>query len=369
MNYKKSKSILELRQSSDQLPKVLDVLRAAEEKNNFSSATSRILSALREGIQDESFELSPMVMREMSLLEHDEVERYLNYRHRYERYPSAHQLDKYPPLMQIEPASSCNFRCVFCYQTDNSFTRKSNGFMGHMDYGLFVKLIDELHGNVEAITLASRGEPLLNKSLPDMLAYMKDKFIASKLNTNASLLDEKMCHDIFSSGLKTLVLSVDAADPDLYSELRVNGKFEIVRSNIEMLSRIREVHYPNSKTIIRISGVKFSTVQSLDEIELFWGQYVDQVAFVDYNPWENVYDSPMTFINEPCSDLWRRMFIWWNGNVGVCDVDYKETLLSQSFPNQSICEIWQGEKYAALRKSHASGARGVVDPCNRCAVV
>ena len=27
-----------------------------------------------------------------------------------------------------------------------------------------------------------------------------------------------------------------------------------------------------------------------------------------------------------CSDLWRRMFIWWDGIVNPCDVDYKSTL-------------------------------------------
>ena len=35
--------------------------------------------------------------------------------------------------------------------------------MGHMSIDVFKKCIDELEGNIEAITFASRGEPTLNK--------------------------------------------------------------------------------------------------------------------------------------------------------------------------------------------------------------
>ena len=49
-----------------------------------------------------------------------------------------------------------------CYQADKSFSNKSNGYMGHMTLELFKKVIDEIEGNIEAVTLASRGEPTLN---------------------------------------------------------------------------------------------------------------------------------------------------------------------------------------------------------------
>ena len=41
----------------------------------------------------------------------------------------------------------------------------------------------------------------------------------------------------------------------------------------------------------------------------FWREYVDQIAFVDYNPWENSYEKAPNNISEACSDLWRRMFV------------------------------------------------------------
>ena len=42
-----------------------------------------------------------------------------------------------------------------CYQSDKSFSSKSNGFKGHMSMNTFCKIIDEVEGNVEAITFAS----------------------------------------------------------------------------------------------------------------------------------------------------------------------------------------------------------------------
>ena len=53
-------------------------------------------------------------------------------------------IDNFPPLVQIEPSSICNFRCVFCFETDKTFTNKKNGFMGTMKIELFKKIIDEL---------------------------------------------------------------------------------------------------------------------------------------------------------------------------------------------------------------------------------
>ena len=60
--------------------------------------------------------------------------------------------------------------------------------MGDMSMKLFRDIIDEVEGQIEAVTFSSRGEPLLNENLPEMLKYCEGKFLGLKLNTNASLL-------------------------------------------------------------------------------------------------------------------------------------------------------------------------------------
>ena len=107
----------------------------------------------------------------------------------------------------------------------------------------------------------------------------------------------------------------------------------------------------------------------LDEMERFWGDLVDQVAFVKYNPWENTYEQPINDLGTPCSDLWRRMFVWWDGTVNPCDVDYKSTLAVGNIANANLSELWQGDQYSRLRERHQTGGRSDCSPCNRCTLV
>ena len=315
------------------------------------------------------FKLTPNVVKEIESLNFADIPRYLVHRYRYEIYPQLKIFDDFPPYLQIEPTSICNYRCTFCYQTDNEFNKRSTGFMGHMKLETFKLLVDQAEGNIEFISLASRGEPLLCPDIKEMLAYTRDKFLNLKINTNASLLDEQISHSILTSGVKTLVFSADAADENLYSKLSVNGKLDKILANIKQFQEIRIKNYPKSKIITRVSGVKINNQQNLDDMEKFWGSFVDQVAFVDYVPWENVYQSKYSGIRTPCSDLWRRMFVWWDGKVNPCDVDYKSKLSIGDIKNDNISELWKSDNYNKLRQQHESKLRNNASPCNRCIVV
>lgn len=316
------------------------------------------------------FALSPGVVEEINAYPDDAVlPRYLVHRYRYEMFPQQFVVDDYPPYLQIEPSSICNYRCVFCYETDKTFTRKSSGYMGHMKLDTFKHVVDEAEGRVEFLSLASRGEPLLCPDIIAMLEYTRGKFLNLKMNTNASLLGEDKCHAILQSGIKTLVFSADAAEEPLYSQLRVGGKLAKVLANIERFQNIRATQYPQSGLITRVSGVKVTRAQSLDSMQKLWGNLVDQVAFVEYNPWENTYAQPLNDIVTPCSDLWRRMFVWWDGKVNPCDTDYKSTLSVGSIRDHMLGKLWTGEAYDRLRQAHLGKQRRTQSPCNRCTVI
>tara|TARA_Y100001960_G_scaffold331707_1_gene429584 strand:+ start:1065 stop:2216 length:1152 start_codon:yes stop_codon:yes gene_type:complete len=314
------------------------------------------------------FKLYPYNIEEIALLTDSELPRYLFYRYRYDTFPQRLKLDHFPPCLQIEPTSVCNYRCPFCYQVDPEFTKKSNGMMGMMSLDLFKRLIDQAEGNCEAVTLASRGEPLICPDIEEMLVYTAGKFLALKLNTNAWFLDESKCHSILQSGVNTLVFSADAASEPAYSKLRVNGKLDHVYKNIKLFRDICFKQYPESRIITRVSGVKVPGIDDLSSMEQFWGELVDQVVFVDYNPWENIYDQPANNISKPCSDLWRRMFVWWDGKINPCDSDFKSTLEVGMATPEDLSAIWRSEKYMALREQHKNKARSSCLPCNRCVV-
>lgn len=381
--YKKHNSFVEIRgRHDDALTKALNRVVALRHDPDAAKALSVAHTAILEQVfadlldandtdasTEPRFGFAPHVVEEIATLSDDQLARYLVHRYRYEIFPQKKIVDDYPPYLQIEPTSVCNYRCVFCFETDPTFTTKANGFMGRMQLDLFKALVDDAQGNVEFVSLASRGEPLLCPDIIPMLAYTRGKFLNLKMNTNASLLDEAKSHAILSGGVRTLVFSADAAEEPLYSQLRVNGKLRVVMANIERFQRIRQTQYPDTPMITRVSGVKVSADQEINAMEKTWGGLVDQVAFVQYNPWENVYNEAINDVTVPCSDLWRRMFAWWDGKVNPCDVDYKSTLSVGTFPERTLSELWTLPAYAALREAHLKAARATVGPCNRCTLI
>ena len=279
------------------------------------------------------------------------------------------KLDQYPPYLQIEPSSICNYRCIFCYQTTLSFSNKKIKSYGYNEFRYVQKYCRSSYGNIEFLSLASRGEPLICKDFNKMMEYSIGKFLNLKVNTNASLLTEKKCHSLLCGGAKTIVFSADAAEEPLYSKLRVRGKLDKVLRNIELFQKIRETNYKNNKIISRVSGVLVEKEQNMESMKQLWGGLVDQISFVKYNPWENVYSSPMSNVTNSCSDLWRRMFIWFDGKINPCDTDYKSVLEIANISQNKISEAWQSKNYGRLRSNHILGKREKINPCNRCTVV
>ena len=200
---------------------------------------SKISDAFAKKIErEEPLHKDEMILEAHELVEFSNIKeadafRYLVYRYKYNLYPVLKIVDEYPPCVQIEPVSVCNFRCVFCYQSDESFS-KNQDFMGNMDLGLFKKVVDDAQDiGIQALTLSGRGEPTLHPKFGEMLDYCKGKFFDLKINTNATRLTEKLMHTIVESGVTDLVFSVDSYEKDEYESIRVLGVYEEVVNNIK----------------------------------------------------------------------------------------------------------------------------------------
>lgn len=336
-----------------------------------SEVIDKLITSYNKLIKNISLEKEDMVLKEHEIVELKKISninlaRYFVYRYKYNIYPKLNLADEYPPCLQIEPTSICNFRCVMCFQIDQSFSHKSNGFMGLMSMDIFKKTIDEIAGKIEAVTFASRGEPTLHKNFVDMLNYCEGKFLALKMNTNASRLNENLIHSILSSDLQTIVFSIDARDKIEYEKIRVGGNFEKVQKNLELFNDIRTKHYSREDKIVRISGVKINQKQNVEDMKNKWGDLVDSVAFVNYTPWENSYENNINNIKTPCPELWLRMFVWHDGKVNPCDYDYKSELSKWNMKDNTITDIWTSNEYNEYRTAHLQEKRKTLSPCNRC---
>ena len=94
--------------------------------------------------------------------------------------------------MQIEPTSICNLDVFFAFKPIKSLLTKNSSYMGKMSLDTYKETIDQCYGNVEFISLASRGEPLSNPLIDKNAEYSSGKFLNLKKSIQqASLLNEK----------------------------------------------------------------------------------------------------------------------------------------------------------------------------------
>jgi sulfatase maturation enzyme AslB (radical SAM superfamily) len=295
--------------------------------------------------------------------------KYAIHRYKLKIFPKSCITASFPSYILIEPFSACNLRCIMCFQIDKTFTKKP--YMGGMSLELFKKIIDEaVEGGTKAITMASRGEPTMNKNLPQMLEYTKDKFFEVKINTNGTRLTEKLCHTILRTGVTELVFSIDAENKELYEKIRVRGEFDKVIENIKMFNKIRGDYYKDSPIITTASGVFFDEQQNIEKYTSFFHDLVDQTAVIALeNRWNTYANDLRPEDTKPCEYLWQRMYIWFDGKCNPCDVDYKSYLETGNINNNSIRDIWNGLVYQKLRKDHENKKRGDYVPCDRCGVV
>ena len=117
------------------------------------------------------------------------------------------------------------------------------------------------------------------------------------------------------------------------------------------------------------SGVKINTDQNINNMISQYEKYADMISFTNMIPWQSSYDNPINEVKEPCTELWRRVFVWQDGKLNPCDYDYKSKLSKYKIGDISISELWNSKYYNDLRKKHLESLRKEVYPCNRCIAV
>ena len=89
----------------------------------------------------------------------------------------------FPFSVAWQITSRCNLRCKHCYYIDKDYSSKE------ITKERFKEILDELNelGIVE-INLTG-GEPFIRKDIFEIISYIKQKNIALKISTNATLIN------------------------------------------------------------------------------------------------------------------------------------------------------------------------------------
>jgi MoaA/NifB/PqqE/SkfB family radical SAM enzyme len=134
-----------------------------------------------------------------------------------------------PQQLYIEVTNRCNSLCASCPLTYDHFLPFEPKH--HLTWPQFQRIVDQLP-RIERAVLHGIGEPLLNPQLPRFVRHLKERGAYVLFNTNAVLLDQRRGDELCQAGLDELRVSLDAATPALYHQLRGIDKFDQIIANL-----------------------------------------------------------------------------------------------------------------------------------------
>ncbi len=132
-----------------------------------------------------------------------------------------------PRSIYIEPTSRCNELCQQCPRT--LLSREDDR---DLSYENFCYIVDQFPV-LERVVLHGLGEPLLNKDLPRMIRYLKERGTYVLFNSNGILLNAKRGQALIEAGLDEFRLSMDGATRETYSLVRGVDAFDKIWRNVK----------------------------------------------------------------------------------------------------------------------------------------
>jgi radical SAM protein with 4Fe4S-binding SPASM domain len=319
-----------------------------------------------------------------------------------------------PVELYIEVTNRCNSRCQTCVRTFETLEP-----LRDLTLDEFCGLVDQVPGLQRAV-LHGVGEPLLNRDLPAMIVYLKERAQPPQVlfNSNAVLLTLEVQDELVEAGLDEFRVSIDAAHPELYARIRGVDAFDQVVDNVATFAtRLQRTgdgpqislwftamhenlsELPDLVRLAHSLGVYEVYVQRL----VYFGQGLAQQKQSVYRAMRAAEDavvaeaeslavqlgirfrasgatSPRLSLASRDGDEWpwskcsrsrTLTYITANGKVLPCCFspfttrDYKGLVLGNAF-QRPLAEIWNGEAYRAFRAAQRTGTPP--EACDRCGV-
>lgn len=317
-----------------------------------------------------------------------------------------------PRSIYIEPTSRCNELCQQCPRT--LLSREDDRDLSFENFRFIVDQFPVL----ERVVLHGLGEPLLNKDLPRMISYLKERGTYVLFNSNGILLNTKRGQALIDAGLDEYRLSMDGASREMYATVRGVDAFDKVWRNIKAFLALQQeqraskpavslwftamrenLHeLPGLIDLASAHGVREIYLQRLVYFEegmarsqqaLFRRSTRAELALVkrceqvcqergmtfraagSATPFESIVRD---FGERPwsgCQRPYTLTYITSSGNVLSCCFapfghksarEYREERVLGNIFQESIAQIWQGERYQAFRHAFESD-----HPAHHCA--
>lgn len=293
-----------------------------------------------------------------------DVKEYAKYRREWEENPKDRIIRDYPLQVDVELSSACNLKCPMCYTITEDFKKDVKKLF--MEFDLYQKIIDEVAGKIHALRLSWRGESTLHPRFVEAVKYAKDRGIKEvSFLTNASKMDADFFVKLVDAGADWISISADGVG-DIYNKIRKPLVFEETLGKIKSIKKYKD-KMGLSKPVIKIQTIWPAIRKNPQEYYNIFAPITDLVAFnpiIDYlgKDEQIVYEE-----NFCCPQLYERLFIASNGLAHMCNSDEFGKLPVGDVENETIHEIWHGEKLNTVRDLH-NKKDGFMDleMCRKC---
>jgi MoaA/NifB/PqqE/SkfB family radical SAM enzyme len=165
-----------------------------------------------------------------------------------------------PVCLYLETTNRCNLLCTTCPRTFEDLEPPAD-----MSWELFTSIVDQFP-RIARVVLHGVGEPMMVRSLPRMIRYLKDRGVYVLFNTNGTLLTQRAGRELVNSGLDELRVSLDAATPESFVRVRGRDFFTRILRNVRAFTRLQsELECPTPRVSLWLTGLK----ETLAELPAF----------------------------------------------------------------------------------------------------
>ena len=275
----------------------------------------------------------------------------------------------FPNHIYVEPTNACNLSCRDC--PGKEAERK----ISFLDFSIFQSLIRESSANgAGEFALHKDGEPLLHPDIIKMITFIKEIESENKiyLSTNGTKLDPTAARSILNAGVDWINISLGAITPSTYALVKGGSpnQFERVQKNAMILLEEREKIGSDCTIILQIIE-QDGTEGEIGRFRRKWqsaGAQVGVWSFINWGGRIRSRHEPKLPIRYPCPSLWGHPAVNADGRVSACCVDWNCDLIIGDLKQNTLKEIWHGDKINALRRKHMKGNWDQIPRCAECNV-
>ncbi|MDD5560765.1 MAG: radical SAM protein [Candidatus Omnitrophica bacterium] len=179
---------------------------------------------------------------------------------------------KGPNVVQIDLTNNCNNDCIGCWCNSPLLGEKKilpETKRQTIPFGKIIGLLDELCSmGTTSIYYAGGGEPFMHPQIMDILAYTKKKGFTCYVNTNFTLVDEKIVKKLTHLKIDHLTVSVWAGSAGIYALVHPNKNektFNKIKEMLVFLNREKK-KYPIVKLYNVIFNLNYHDIEHMMEL-------------------------------------------------------------------------------------------------------